>query len=236
MKTDIPAQVTTVLTSCGRWDLLKVTLDTFLAHHRPSRFIIVEDSADPSFARKITDAYPGIEVLLNDPRTGQHKSVDRAYQMVDTPHILHLEDDWHFLGPVDIGEAIALVDKDATITSVCFRKFDTLKLRHRFFAERFHFGRNDYARMTRAHRDWHGFSFNPGLLRREFWLEHGPYAGYPNERSLSRAMKDIGREVVFQLPGTAFHIGSGKSVPDPARAGEHRRLSGTWRRRLFGRS
>lgn len=236
MKTEIPATVTIVLTSCGRWDLLKVTLDTFLAHHEPGRFIIAEDSAAPEFAQRISAAYPQVEVLLNDPRLGQHKSVDRAYQTVDTPYILHLEDDWHFLGPVDVAEAIALIEQDAAISSVCFRKFDTLKLRHRVFAKRFRFGRHLYARMTRAHRDWHGFSFNPGLLRREFWVEHGPYANFPNERALSRAMKDAGREVVFQLPGTAFHIGSGKSVPDPARAGERRRLSGTWRRRLFGRS
>ena len=46
---------------------------------------------------------------------------------------------------------------------------------------------------------------------------------YANERVFSRHMKDQGLSVAFQLPGVASHIGSGRSVFDPQRAGERRR-------------
>lgn len=222
---DIPRSVTCVLTSCGRFDLLRATLDSFLAHHRPARFLVAEDSADEAFARQVRDRYPQVEVLVNQPRLGQHRSIDRAYAQVSTPFIFHMEDDFRFDRPVDVAEAVALVESDHAISSVCFRRFDTLKLRHRLFARRFAHGVNQYARMRRAHRDWYGFTFNPSVLRRDLWTERGPYQGYRNERAISRAMKDQGLGVVFQLPGAAVHIGSGRSVFDPARAMESRRIS-----------
>lgn len=225
----IPETVTCVLTSCGRWDLLTITLDTFLEHHRPARFVIVEDSADEGIAARIRARYPQIEVLLNAPRIGQHRAVDRAYTLVDTPYVLHLEDDWHFLGPAGIGAAISLVDSDHSISSVSFRRFDTLKWRQRILGQRFCFGDGSYVGMARAHSEWHGFSFNPSLLRHTLWVENGPYSHYPNERAISRAMKEQGKQVVFQLPGVAFHIGSGRSVYDPSRSSENRRISGAWR-------
>lgn len=227
----IPDSVTCVLTSCGRFDLLRVTLDSFLAHHRPARFIIAEDSADAAFADRIRERYPQVEVRLNEPRLGQHRSIDSAYGDVATPFIFHMEDDFRFDGPVDVVDAVALAGSDPNISSVCFRRFDTLKLRHRMFAKRFAHGAQTYARMDRAHRDWYGFSFNPGIVSRDFWLEAGPYADHRNERAMSRAMKERGFGVVFQLPGVAVHIGSGRSVADPARAGENRRISRRWFRR-----
>lgn len=235
MKVAVPDNVTTVLTSCGRWDLLVVSLDTFLEYHEPGRFILVEDSADHAFAEKLRERYPQIEVVLNDPRLGQHKAIDRVYEMIDTPYILHLEDDWHFLGGMNIEEGLQLLDTNDAITSVCFARFDGLKKRQRIFRTRMKFNGHDYARMNNAHRDWHGFSFYPGVLRRELWLTHGPYAKFQNERTISRYMKDQGKEVVFQLPGVGVHVGSGKSVFDPARTNEKRRVTGSLWSRLLGK-
>jgi hypothetical protein len=48
-----PALITCVLTSCGRWDFLARSIDTFLEHHEPARFILIEDSADRVFAQRI---------------------------------------------------------------------------------------------------------------------------------------------------------------------------------------
>ncbi len=225
MKTTIPPEVTVVLTSCGRWDLLQPTLASFLDHHEPRRLIVMEDSADAGFARRITDAFPEIEVMLNDPRLGQHGSIDRGYAAVDTPFILHLEDDWHFSGPALAGPAMRLLGERADIAAVCFRHLAGLKLSHRLRAKRFRWEGGDYADMGSAHRDWYGYTFNPTLVRKALWEEHGPFALYPNERALSAAMKQRGYAVAFQLPGVAHHTGSGRSVFDPQRVGERRRLS-----------
>lgn len=174
-------------------------------------------------------------MVLNDPRLGQHRAIDRVYETVTTPYIVHLEDDWYFAGAMDVADAREVLDADPTITSVCFSVFRRYKLQHRIFAEKFmHKGRS-YARMPRAHRDWHGFSFYPSLLKRAFWEEHGPYARWQNERTLSRAMKELGKGVVHQLPGVGIHVGSGRSVFDPARINERRRVTGATLRRLTGR-
>lgn len=235
-KTVFPADlITCVLTSCGRWDLLIQSIDTFLQHHEPARFVLVEDSADHDFAARIQERYPAIEVVLNDPRLGQHKAIDKIYETITTPYIVHLEDDWYFTGPMDVEDARTLLDSDPTITSVCFSVFRRYKLQHRVFADRFTHNGKPYARMPRAHRDWHGFSFYPSLLKRSFWEEHGPYARWQNERTISRAMKDIGMGVVHQLPGVGIHVGSGRSVFDPARTNERRRVTGSIWRRLTGR-
>ncbi|MBL0935018.1 MAG: glycosyltransferase [Rhizobiaceae bacterium] len=236
MTTTIPDDVTTVLTSCGRWDFLVVSLDTFLAHHKPGRFILVEDSADYDFAARIQERYPQIEVVLNDPRLGQHKAIDRVYAMIDTPYILHLEDDWHFLGEMDIADGIRVLDSNpAGITAVCFARFTGLKKRQRIFGRKVEHDGRPYMHMGRSHREWHGFSFYPSVLRKDLWVEHGPYAKFQNERAISKHMKAAGKEMVYQLPGIGVHVGSGKSVYDPARANENRRVTGAFWSRLFGR-
>jgi hypothetical protein len=236
VKTAFPRdQVTTVLTSCGRWDFLIRSLDTFLAHHEPGRFILIEDSADPAFARRVAERYPMIEVVLNAPRLGQHAAVDRAYGMVKTPFIVHLEDDWVFTGAMDIDDAQHLLNENARVVSVCFSVFDNLKARQRVFARRFRHGAHEYASLHSAHRAWHGYSFYPTLLRRRTWEEHGPYARFQNERAISQHMKMLGLWVAYQLPGVGAHVGSGHSVFDPARSAERRRVTGRWWKRLRGK-
>jgi hypothetical protein len=231
-----PDEITCVLTSCGRWDFLVRSIDTFLEHHQPGRFILIEDSADRAFAERIRARWSEIEVVLNEPRLGQMPAIDKAYGMVTTPFIVHLEDDWVFTGAMDVADARRLLDEDSTIVAVCFSVFRRLKLRQRIFRTTFRHGAHTYARMERAHRDWHGYSFYPTLLRRSTWVQHGPYTPFGNERTLSRHMKNAGLGLAYQLPGVGIHVGSGHSVFDPARAGETRRITGSLWKRLLGRS
>jgi hypothetical protein len=234
-RTVFPADVTCVLTSCGRWDLLVQSIDTFLAHNQPQRFIVVEDSGDAAFAERLRARYPAIEVVLNTPRLGQHGSIDRAYGMVTTPWIVHLEDDWYFTGPLQLAAARRLLDSDPTVIAVCFSVFRRLKLRHRVWSGTYVHDGKRYADMRRAHRESYGFSYYPTLIRRRTWEEHGPYARFPNERAISKYMKAKGLGIVHELPGVGIHVGRGKSVFDPARAGEKRRITGSLWRRLTGR-
>lgn len=236
VKAIFPPEITCVLTSCGRWDLLVQSIDTFLAHNEPGRFILVEDSADADFAERIRARYPQIEVLLNTPRLGQHRAIDRAYADVQTPWIVHLEDDWVFTGPLDLKHARAVIEADPTVIAVCFSVFGRLKLRHRIWGATYAHNGQSYGDLRRAHKEWYGFSFYPTLLRRQTWEEHGPYAKFPNERAISKYMKGMGLGIVHALPGVGIHVGSGRSVFDPARAGERRRITGGLWRRLRGKA
>ncbi len=233
--TEFPGDVTCVLTSCGRWDLLCQSIDTFLAHNRPGRFIVIDDSADEVFAANLRERYPQIEVVSNDPRLGQHRSIDRAYGMVSTPWIVHLEDDWVFTGPLNLEDARLLMEEDPTVVAVCFSIFIKLKLRHRIWGRSFVHNNIRYGDLRRAHREWYGFSFYPTLIRRRVWEEHGPYANFQNERTISKHMKAMGLGLVQQLPGVGLHVGSGRSIFDPARTNENRRITGSLWRRLRGK-
>ncbi len=178
-----------MLTSCGRWDLLTQSIDTFLAHNQPGRFIVVEDSGDEAFATRIRERYPAIEVALNNPRLGQHRAIDKAYAMVTTPWIVHLEDDWFFTGPLALDDARKVIEADESVIAVCFSVFGRLKLRHRIWGASYVHDGVRYGDMRAAHRESYGFSFYPTLLRRRTWEEHGPYAKFQNERAISKYMK-----------------------------------------------
>lgn len=233
MTVTLPADVVTVvLTSCGREDLLARTLESFLAHHRPGRVVIVEDSADPACAARVAARHPGVELLANVTRLGQLPSIDRAYATVTTPLVLHLEDDWEFAGPIDFVGAADLLGRRADVEAVCFRRLADLSWTERLRSRRFRHAAARYARLDHLHRDWHGLTFNPTLLRQATWRDLGPYARLGNERALSRAVKDRGGFVAYQLPGVCDHIGTGRRVDDPVRVrhARSRTLGNLWRR------
>src|SRR5476649_880188 len=90
----IPDDVTVCLTSCGRPDLLKRTLDSFNHFNPGGKIIISEDCADPAVIAQIAAAHPATTILSGPERLGQMRSIDRLFSAVDTPYLFHLEDDW----------------------------------------------------------------------------------------------------------------------------------------------
>ena len=93
------SNITFVLTSCGRYDLLRYTLKSFLqynTHYPIEKYIIIEDGAYNNELGQVMNEYPWMEWIVNGKRIGQIKSIDRAYSLVKTEYIFHCEDDWEF--------------------------------------------------------------------------------------------------------------------------------------------
>ena len=88
--------ITVVITSCNRHDLLARTLESFMDHEterRVARIIVAEDGdADP---KQVCERF-GAEYFRTGERIGQIRLIDEAYSKVNTPYIFHLEDDWEF--------------------------------------------------------------------------------------------------------------------------------------------
>jgi GT2 family glycosyltransferase len=88
------ADITVVVTSCNRHDLLARTLESFRAHEtegRVARVLVAEDgNADPS---EVCARF-GAEHFRTGNRVGQINLIDQAYAKIATPLIFHLEDDW----------------------------------------------------------------------------------------------------------------------------------------------
>ena len=174
--------VTLVLTSSDRHDLLERTLDSFVRYNSYAgvkRIILVEDSYRyPHFVEEKA-AYKDYDifVLNHRPRLGQLLSIDVAYKYVDTEYIFHCEDDWEFYAPGFIETSFPILEASPDILQVHLRAlpdvFPDGKLE--YYQEN-----NKYALIEKgvtAYAEWYGFSFNPGLRRLADYKKLGSYSG-----------------------------------------------------------
>jgi hypothetical protein len=235
--TETSADVTFVITSCGRPDLLRQTLDSFVAHnsHPVARYILIEDSGDREMYEFLQRNYGELldRIIFNEPRLGQIKSVDRAYAEVETPYIFHCEDDFEFFRSGFVEESLSVLRHDPAAITVW--------LRHLWDCKRHKIGpRIQYTADGVMYRHvlpkvshgetWHGFTFNPALRRTADYRRIGPFADIGHELQIDQAYQKLGFHGVVLEEGATAHIGHGRHVSD---AGEpvHRRVRDYLRRR-----
>jgi hypothetical protein len=164
-------QVTCVLTSCGRFDLLDRTMRSFFEFNTfpIKRFIIIDDSGYINAAITIKEMVdklkihepPEFIVIANEHNIGQVKSIDWAYFHVETEYIFHMEDDWEFYAPGFIEESALIMQSNPWIITVWIRAHNDTnghpieKLKDL-----------EYPLMSLGYADWwHGFTWNPSLRR-----------------------------------------------------------------------
>ena len=122
-------QITLCLTSCGRFDLLRRTLQSFFRHsdHAIETCVIAEDSGEPDAEarlREIVQDLPKLpfRLLAHQTRIGQIASIDRAYAEIQTPYIFHCEDDWEFLKGGFMTASLELLETHAEAAMVWLRE------------------------------------------------------------------------------------------------------------------
>jgi len=213
--------VTLCLTSAGRPDLLRTTLKTLLAANASSfqEIIVIDDFASAECEQVVRGLCPRANLLLNHSRLGQHRSVDRMYRLVKTPYIFHCEDDWQFDPMPIISDCLKglLAIRDASV--VCVRALgEYLNKEQMTEAEPVEIEGVRFLLRSPAVPIWNGFTFNPSLLRRALWEEHGPYERFFKEEDISEHMKARELRVVQLAGGTCRHIGDGRHVDDPFQA------------------
>ncbi|CUX40651.1 MULTISPECIES: glycosyltransferase family 2 protein [Agrobacterium] len=208
------SDLTVVLTSCRRPDLLVATLDAFFAtnDYPLHEFIVIEDSDDASVL-DVPARYPGqpIRVILNGVNLGQHRSIDKAYSQVQTPYILHLEDDWTFPVKGIVARGIEVLKQDSQVGLVQLRADEDLPAAIKKVSPAF--GDPGYWKIPpAAHRVWHSFTFNPTLKRLADYrqLPNG-YAGFTSEAEISLHYKDRGVIMAWLSDTKVTHLGYGRS-------------------------
>lgn len=223
--------VTVVITSSNRHDLLERTLDSFFAHNTYDgihRILIWEDSyVYPRFVDE-SEKYAGrdISVLHTRPRLGQLLGIDVAYKYVETDYIFHCEDDWEFYAPGFIETSFPILESSPSVLQVHLRKPDLLfpmgTLEYTVDAG----GKFALIREGRTeHGVWHGFSFNPGLRRLADYKALGSYsaqlltpryAGQHFESYLGTLYRELGYVTAVSLfnngQGFVRHIGDERHV------------------------
>ncbi|TXM67543.1 glycosyltransferase family 2 protein [Methylobacterium sp. WL12] len=207
--------VTVVVTSCDRHDLLDKSLDTF---HRFNTYdgvkeiLVVEDgTADPSVVCNRHKA----RLIRMGERVGQVRAIDRAYAEVTTRYIFHMEDDWEFYRPGFIEKSKAVLEADPSTLCVWLRAWtDTNRHPLSFRAEDGSFG----VLAPGFDLVWHGFTFNPGLRRLSDYKALGSFAAVLQgaihfEAEISQAYGALGyRAVILDKAGYVRHLGWDRHV------------------------
>lgn len=197
-----------------RPDYLEQTIDSLGPQMRLLPIVAINDFGDAPTNRMFDKLCPHGRRIDLGGRVGHHAAVDAMYGTVETPYIFHIEDDWDFDRTDFLPEAIALLESDAALTSVCLRELDDMPIpqerANRISQEEFN--GVSYALMTRVHMRWYGFTFNPHVIRRQTWQDLGGYSGFARELDISRHMRSQGRHVGYLEAGGCRHIGAEHSI------------------------
>ncbi|WP_231284751.1 glycosyltransferase family 2 protein [Leptotrichia hofstadii] len=209
-------EVTLVITSCGRFDLLEETLDSFFKYNTYpiKKIIITEDSTEGKKLERLISKYNdknnNFKLIVNETRLGQLKSIDKAYREVDTKYIFHCEDDWKFLKKGFIEKSMELMEEDEKILVVGLRD-------KKDFAEGFFYD-EDY--ISKNGEKYYGvkdeiFTYNPALRRKKDMDLFGLHEKLENQRYeevLSDFYKERGFKTVFFKEPYVTHIGNKRHV------------------------
>lgn len=231
------AQITICITSCGRWDLLERTLKSLIRNweaESPTDFFVFEDQNltheacqlfQESLSRLIIELNPNWpEVQVFYGRAGQIRAIDTLYAHLQTPYIFHCEDDWEFFKPGFIKPSIAILEENPKIMQVWIRGQND-RNGHPVIGQR-HKTKSGYDYQilkTGYRRDWHGFSFNPGLRRvsdyenlfpngyQEF-AKFDPNNPLKSEITIGEIYMKAGFRAATLTTGHVKHIGTGRHV------------------------
>ena len=88
-------QVTCLLTSCNRFDLLRITLESFLKFntYNITAFWVYEDSGVP-VPDDLKNDFPFIQWIEQKERKGQIVALDTLWSKCSTHYAFMMEDDW----------------------------------------------------------------------------------------------------------------------------------------------
>jgi hypothetical protein len=214
-------QYTVVITSSGRPQLLKQTIDAFTNTRdvSPREIIVIDDGA-----MERPDWFPRHNVtwINNGTPKGQIYSVDRAYERVTTPYIFHLEDDWGFHNTGYVERSLQILEQHPDVFQVWLRGIPTpADIRDRFTIYRCEPHPDRPYHTAKYHWDgWRGgFSFNPGLRRLSDWKRIGSYGrhvGYDpkgcGERALGCLYDDLGYHAAILPEPIIYHLGDESHV------------------------
>jgi len=211
--------VSVVITSCGRPDLLKRTIDSFNKFNTFPIYeiIIAEDSGNHAMHEEIKAMYPNYKLILHKYNVGLVNNIDSGYAEVKTPFIFHCEDDWEFTGGGFIEKSLKILLYEPMIMQVWIRALNDTN-GHPIEPKIYEVEDTQYKLVATDVGDgaWHGFTWNPGLRRLSDYKKIGPFSSIAPTLTAGQRECIIGQKFHKQgyraaiLPeGYIFHTGSG---------------------------
>lgn len=229
-------EVTMVITSCNRAELLEKTLESFVKYNTYpiKETFIIDDSGIQGCNEKVVDKFKAnlnIKTIYNKQNLGQIQSIDKVYSYVTTKYIFHCEEDWEFLQPGFIEKSLCILNEPGNdkIYTVWLRPHNCTSGHPILYDDQkkgYYKMKPDFSYMDKGHLyTWCGFTFNPGLRKTRDCLLFHPYSikceksitngkGYVGEYTLNKKYADAGfYAVILDDPkGHVNHIGWGQHI------------------------
>ena len=201
-------QYAVVLTSCGRFDLLRRTVESLLqfADVRPAQCIIVEDSGDETVRDVLADIDYPFEIVVNRQRLGQNAAIDVGYVRVNTPFVFHCEDDWLFFRTGFVMESHALLQKFPKVSAVMLRGRDTVYKNRAARYEELN-GIMFFRSLINGDEITEGIGYNPGLRRMSDYQRIAPIADIGGEGEVDTVFRRIGFYTAYLEIPAVVHLG-----------------------------
>lgn len=207
-------EVTCILTSCGRFDLLRITLESFFKHNTydVKEFIIYEDSRI-EMPDDITDSYQFIRILQRQwGKKSQIDALDTLWSQVETPYAMTLEDDWEFLRPGFIEASMKVLEAPANKDILqCW--LTGLEPLNQHPVIQFN---SEYSILKSEPNLWSGTRFNPALKRKADYdliapfsqhTEWNPAKPWKSEADISKVYHKLGFKGAMLKDTYIKHIG-----------------------------
>lgn len=212
-------EVTLVITSCNRLELLEETIKSFETYNTYpiKESIIIEDSGKKTIQEKLIKKYGDkYKIIFNSTPLKQIKSIDKAYSEVKTDYIFHCEDDWEFYRSGFIEDSLVILESQRNVKQVGLRSLHhDILVNHpsiTFVNKLINANNVKYYQLILrdnfSNLDWLSCSFNPGLLRKKDYDLAGNYHSLAqSEAGISLWYKNKGYIGVILENDAVKHIG-----------------------------
>lgn len=187
--------VSVVITSCNRIELLKRTIESFntMNTYPIAEFIIIDDSGNREAHQRIIELYPDYTCIFNGSNIGLIDSIDRAYSMVKTKYVFHIEDDWEFIKSGFIEPSLKIIENNPMVMQVWVSNIHNQPLDiEPLIADGVHYR---YASLDGMDHLWHGFTFHPTIRSMRVYRVAAPWSQWStSEDFLALRERKIGQE------------------------------------------
>lgn len=215
---NIDKEVTLLITSYNRPDLLKITLQSFIKYNTYpiKEAIIIEDSGLQGindFVKEIL-TFP-ITLIYNEKNLGQMKSIEIAASLIKTEYTFHCEEDWEFYDYSFIEKSFEILDKDEKVLCVFLRGYEENRINSGVdidFTDRGGYYYIQQKLFTNPNRYSGVLTFNPSLRKTIYEKACIPYEGWEEEGTLGYYFQQLGMfgAVTNNFNGYVKHIGWGR--------------------------
>jgi len=234
--TDPLNKITVTMTTCKRFDLFRRTMISILKYVKDLKqylfdWIVIDDNSSEKMRNQMKEEFPFITYIYKDETNKGHaRSLNILMDMIKTPYVMNIEDDWEFFFPDNYvtkllnilkedksyGQALINVNYSEDLTTYSTVKGSTMKRTNdgqRYFVHNFYQGRQLEDEVKKLGTGncyyWPHYSLRVGLTHTRIFKELGKY----NEKAKHFEMEYAhiyyakGYRTIFLDNVSCLHIG-----------------------------